>query len=978
MLLKKYFIIVFLFYLLHFQLSVRVYAQLGLPLVKNFSPEEYKGGIQNWQILQGERGVLYVANNFGLLQYDGNDWRTYPISSASKLRSIALGANGRIYVGCQGDFGYFEADTLGSLRYYSLKSLIPEKHKNIDETWKVYVINNKVYFCTFTNLYLYENDVINVIKHSKGLDISYSANNMLYTHVPNQGLHIVENNKISSLPFTPYFADKTVSGVISINQQELLITTARNGIFVSNNKLVKPWNLKLNNLFSDTFINCALLLSNGNIAIGTQHNGVYIIDQNGKILLHLDKERGLLSHTILSLYEDKNQNLWIGLNNGISFIELKSPFRQINEEVGLPGTGYAALKIDKKLYLGTNNGLYISSNNNSIELIEGSEGQIYNIQLINKDLLIGHNNGALVLNSSNSSSFLKNNNNYNEETIAQSIDESVGTWQFLELEDVVLQGTYEGIKILDATNYTETGRIANLKESSRILVKENDSTIWMSHGYKGIYKIQLGNGSPYHAQYEYYNKDHLLPSNFFNTVHLIEGQLKISTETGIFDYNAQANKFILDKRLTIHFNEEQISSMKSDVYGNIYFITNKSVGFLEKLKNNEYKKHIGLFNPIRKLLNDDLSNISCIGPNLVLFGAKDGFIVFNRNLFWTTQKEIFHTIIRQIRYKGKETTLLYDGNFTKKNIDQIQVNGNYPELSFKNNTILFNFSSSSFSATLTPEFQYKLAGFDRDWQEWTESNFKEYTNLKEGLYTFKVKSKNANGIESDVESYSFIIMHPWYRSPIAYFIYIIVSISILIGIVLSLDKRHQLEKENLEQKRVKELTEKENQLFSITQQSEAEINKLRNEKLESEIMHVNTELASSTMHILNKNEFINSIKSTLGSVVKKSTNQQVKNQISRIIKNIERNIETDGDWQNFLVHFDKVHGDFSKRIKQEFPLLSPQEIKLSTYLRLNLSTKEIANLLSISVRGVEIGRYRLRKKLQLKRTQNLAEFILNY
>ncbi len=969
MLMKKYFIIVCLLLL---QVSLSAYAQLGLPLVKNYSPEEYKGGIQNWQILQDERGVVYVANNFGLLQYDGNDWRTYPISAASKLRSIALGANGRIYAGCQGDFGYFDADSLGSLRYYSLRSLIPEKYKNIEETWKVYVINEKVYFCTFANLYVYKNDTITVIKYTKGLGISHSANSTLYTHVPKQGLHIVENNKISSLLFTPFFADKTVSGIISINQYELLITTARNGIFITDKAQVKLWNAELSTLFSETFINCALLLSNGNIALGTQHSGVYVVNQNGEILLHLDKKRGLLSHTILSLYEDENQNLWIGLNNGISFVELKSPFRQINEEVGVPGTGYAALQTDGKLYLGTNNGLYTSKGNNPPELVEGSEGQVYNIQLINENLLIGHNNGAFILNSPPLSSF-KNN----KQLIAQPFD-NIGTWMFLKLEDVVLQGTYEGIKILDTTTYAETGSIANFNESSRILVKENDSTVWMSHGYKGIYRIQLINGSPYATKIEYYNKDHLLPSNYFNAAHLIEGQLKVSTEMGIYNYHTESNKFTIDKTLTKHFTEEQISTMKSDVYGNIYFITNKAVGFLEKLKNNKYKKHIGSFNPIRKLLNDDLSNISFISPNQVLFGAKDGFVVFDRNLFWTTEKEVFHTIIRQVRSKGKETTLLYDGNMSKKYPSATLNSDNYPELSYNNNNILFHFSSTSFSATLAPEFQYKLAGFDRDWQDWTESNFKEYTNLKEGFYTFQVKSRNANNIESVIESYSFIIVYPWYRSPVAYIIYVLIGISILIGIVLSLDKRHQLEKEKLEQKRVKELSEKEKQLYSITRQSEDEISQLRNEKLKSEIMHINTELASNTMHILNKNEFINSIKSTLGGVIKKSTNQEVKSQISRIIKNIEKNIKTDGDWQNFQIHFDKVHGDFSKRIKQEFPLLSPQEIKLSAYLRLNLSTKEIANLLSISVRGVEIGRYRLRKKLQLERTQNLAEFILNY
>lgn len=936
-------------------------AQLGLPLIKNFSPDDYKGGIQNWQILQDERGVIYVANNFGLLQFDGNDWRTYTISEASKLRSIAIDQNNRVYVGCQGDFGYFEADSLGELKYHSLKHILPKTERDIDETWRTYIINNKVYFCTFTNLYAYSNNTIEVISHEKGLDVSYLSNNAIYTHVPGEGLHKLEKNKLILTAYGDFFKDKVVSGVISFRQNELLITTMRHGIFIIDNTNIRPWKADLVKIFSETFINSTLLLSNGNIALGTQHSGVYIVNQEGEILLHMDKDRGLLSRTILSLYEDQNHNLWVGQNNGLSFVELKSPFRQINEEAGLPGTGYAALRKADNLYLGTNNGVYLDSNG-QIKQIEGSEGQVYSIQSIDDHLFVGHNNGALII---------KNG-------IAQNIDATTGTWMFLKVKNHLLQGTYDGIKIRDADNLTQTGTIKQLHESSRILVKENDSTIWMSHGYKGIYRLDFKNSELTESNIDFYNGNNKLPSDLFNAVYIINGKLKFSTEHGILDYNEANKDFIPDTELSSYFDGDKINALKNDIYGNIYFITNSTVGFLEKTGKSKYIKHVSPFNPIRKLLNDDLPNINIISPNIVLFGAKEGFVLFDRNLFWTTENEEFHTIIRQVKYRGEQTGLLYNGNTNISFQEDDSPSTNPPTISYVNNTISFYFASTSFNTTMVPQFQYKLEGFDKNWHDWNKSNFKEYTNLKEGTYTFKVKSRNANNIISDEATYTFVVLYPWYRSPFAYSIYVILIISTLIGIVVVVGKKHEKEKLELEQKRVNQLSEKEKQLDSIAKRSASEINQLRNEKLESEIKHMNTELATNTMHLLNKNEFINSIKSTLGGVVKKSTNQEVKSQISRIIKNIEKNIETDGDWDNFQIHFDKVHGDFSRRIQREYPTLSPQDIKLSAYLRLNLSTKEIANLLNISVRGVEIARYRLRKKLELDRSQNLTEFILNY
>jgi DNA-binding CsgD family transcriptional regulator len=275
-------------------------------------------------------------------------------------------------------------------------------------------------------------------------------------------------------------------------------------------------------------------------------------------------------------------------------------------------------------------------------------------------------------------------------------------------------------------------------------------------------------------------------------------------------------------------------------------------------------------------------------------------------------------------------------------------------------------------------YQYYLENYEKVWSEWGAKTQKEYTNLKEGRYRFHVRAKNVNGEISPESIYEFYVNPPWYRSIWAYSVYGLSVIALLFTGFNLLDQKYQREQKMMALKQKKELNKKENELNKLTQQSQEEITRLQNEKLESELRHMNNELGTSTMHLLNKNEFISSIKTNLQHIIKKATHDEVKRELVQITKDIENNISADTDWEQFQYHFDRVHGDFSTRFKAAFPTLSPQEIKLSAYLRMNLSSKEIAQLLNISIRGVEISRYRLRKKLQLDRNKNLQEFILNF
>ena len=197
----------------------------GVPFVNHFSPEEYKAGIQTWSIVQDARGVIYIANNYGLLEYDGREWETYRVNSGSKMRSIALDSDGKIYVGCQGDFGYFFPGANGNLSYTSLADSLTADIRNFDETWSVFIDRGKIYFCTFSRIYIYENGKFDVLETNNPLELSFFVNNELYVLEKNRGLTKLAGDTLQLMPDGKTFAKSSISSILPLSKETLLIST---------------------------------------------------------------------------------------------------------------------------------------------------------------------------------------------------------------------------------------------------------------------------------------------------------------------------------------------------------------------------------------------------------------------------------------------------------------------------------------------------------------------------------------------------------------------------------------------------------------------------------------------------------------------------------------------------------------------------------------------------------------------------------
>lgn len=938
----------------------------GLPFSKYYSSNDYQGGIQNFAFTQSTSGMIYVANNFGLLEYDGTEWRRYSLPNSTKIRDVAIDEFGTIYVSGQAEFGYFKANSHGRLQYQSLLEKLPTEKQNLEEIWKILFIRDKVVFCTLEEIFIFNKklELEEILEADSEFESFHFANNNLVVNQRGKGLLSLEAGKLVSMDNSELFGDKVVVSFISLAGNRHLVFTQNEGIFEISPGQVKSWPI---NLPSETQINRALRLRNGNIALGTQRHGIFIVDQNGRILLRMNKEKGLRNNSILSLFEDTVGNLWIGHNNGITLLELSLPFRLIDQFSGLPGTGYDAYLKDDKLYFGTNYGLFSkeesSEDETEIEPIRGGTGQVYQISQIQNLLLSAQNNGAFSVNNRNLSSLGGPN----------------GIWNFQSLKDhpnLIISGSYNGLLLFELNNGSARfiRKIKGFDESSRLLEQDSNGDIWMAHGYKGVYRLRL-NEALDSVESKYYGIESGLPTTLLNSVWKLNNQVVFSTEYGIYRYNSDSDRFEKDPNFEPYFEYDFLAtSMVEDPAGNIFYIGSDEVGVLEKQINGTYQKNHQIFNKIRPFLNDDLQNISLIRPNEVLFAANEGFIWYklDRNYRVST---VFPTMIRSVYLTGISDSIISEGNYwLNDTLNSNEANEEITTVPYEMAHFRFEASNPIPNNENTTQYQFWLEGFEDDFSEWSTRRDRSYTNLREGNYTLHVRSKNIYDQVGQEDQFTFKVLPPWYRSTLAYLIYAILTITLLYLLFRIADRKLKKTTAKIQAAQTKVIEQKESDL----QDSQKEIERLKTEKLKSEIQGKNKELASATMHLINKNGFIVQTKSHLNSIIKKSKNQEVKNEIKKIISSIEKNIAGDKDWEQFEMHFDEVHGDFMSRFKSRFPDLSPQEIKLSAYLRMNLSSKEIANLMNITIRGVEIARYRLRKKIQLERSENLQEFILKF
>ncbi len=951
-------------------LSEWLHAQnpVGIPEITNYYNSTYNAGTENRGIAEDRNGVMYFANLEGLLTFDGAYWKCYPLPNKSNVRSVAIGPDGRIYAGGQDDFGYFSPDKSGRLAFTSLKKLLPAGNSFTD-IWDILPSGNDVFFRSKENIFQYSNNAV----------IAYPATEEWI--FLGQGLHglLAQDRKTGLMQFSNGLwqrlpekvtlpAGIEISEVFPVGTDSLFVTSITAGFFILHNNQLQPFRFPGANPFSTQRILTALPIGRDQIMIGTNLKGCYVINLKGEIVQNLSRKEGLQINNILTLFRDRDNNLWVGLDDGIDFIAYNNAIRHLYPEKGNEGRGYVSLVYNDELYVGTSNGLYALALKGKKDLAaaEGefrsfaeAKGSCNELAEINGELLMGHHDGAFRVTGDR----------------IENINRGSGYHSFVPLSNVLpsswmLGGNERGIDLMEWQNgqFVSTGNLPGFFQYSQFVALDNANNIWVAQPYRGVYRIDIRNR--HNPVIRLFTALNGLPSTMKNQLFKVKNRVLVATEKGVYSYNPEKDRFEPDPYFTGFFGNKNIRYLKEDSTGNVWFVENKNLGVIDYSFSTP---RIISFPELNGKMVNGTENVYPCNPNNIIVGADKGFYHINYEQYKKNRHDL-DVRVRFVKALGKTDSMLFGGYYEGAGSQGGQPGEKQPKIEYKWNSLHFEYSAPVYAQQNNVVYSYFLQGFDKYWSSWSKRTEKEYTNLPAGRYVFQVKAKNNLGSESPLNAFAFTVLPPWYQTNWAYAGYVLLFILINYFFFKRQAKllRRQAEKHEEEQRRLKYLHELE------LEKSEKEIVKLRNEKLEAEIDYKNTELASTAMHLVQKGELLGNIKDELSRIKKNFNGHAAPDEFKKVMRILSEENKMDKDWEQFAQHFDHVHSDFLTNIKFAHPSLSPHELKLCAYLRMNLSSKEIAQLESISVRGVEIGRYRLRKKLKLKPENNLFDFMLSF
>ncbi|WP_396151567.1 triple tyrosine motif-containing protein [Flavobacterium sp.] len=922
-------------------MAFTLHAQELPPIIK-YAPNTYKAGNQNWMISQNKQNIMYFANNDGLLEFNGSEWLLYPSANESILRSVKV-IDERIYTGCYMEFGYWERKQNGLLKYKSLSDKIKSKILDDEQFWNILQFDHWVIFQSLNQIFIYDskNETFKTIKPESGIFKAYSVAKSIYFQTVKNGFYEIENGVSKLISKDAFFINNKIVSIYKRNNGLLLLTQYDGFYEFKDNKLSK-WITDSDVQLNNSSVYCGQKYADESYLIGTVSNGIFIINSEGETLYHITQNKGISNNTALSLFEDADKNIWIGLDNGINCINITSPIRSFYDDTGILGTVYASIIHGDKLYVGTNQGLFYKNKDgyDTFKFVSGTKGQVWSLYSYDNKLFCGHDSGTFLV----------------ENQIATSLFNGSGTWKFEPVpsnKNILLQGNYSGISVLEKINnsWQFKNKIKGFDYSSKYFEFSDSDEIIISHEYKGIFRIKI---DPNYSKVTLFEA-HENPKKGKNaSIANFGGTVYYASKDGIFDFNNKSKKFQKTKKLSSAFEKDEYLSGKlmTDNSNRLWFFSKNYINYFSYGKLSTTLKHNVI--PIPSSLTNSMlgyENISQLSESLYLVGTTDGYYTINIDDLLFNNNHLYITAI---------TTNKHNESLTNESIRE---NGSFDS---NNNNITFSFTVPKYNKYIIAEFQYKLEGFQNEWSEWSSKPTVNFKNLQPGKYTFVVRSKIGNAISENAEKYSFTILKPWYLTNLALVIYTL----LLLVMAYFINKAYQ----KYYYKQQEKLIEENNRLLEIKElETEQELMRVKNQQLEQDFENKNRELAASTMNLIKKNELLSMIKEDLKSSTETLPNKSIKS----VITSINKNINEEDSWNVFVDAFNNADKDFLKKIKAAHQSLTPNDLRLCAFLRLNLSSKEIAPLLNISVRSVEIKRYRLRKKMDLSHEQGLVEYILS-
>lgn len=904
---------------LQFYFILPLFSQELLPFVENYSKSNFEGDNQIWNVVQGNDKAMYFANNHYLLRYDGVKWEKYTLPNKTIIRSIFVEGN-KIYSGSYKEFGYWYRND-AKMHYVSISNKNGVfKENESDEIWKIFKLNDKIYFQSFNKILIYDGKKI--IKRELPFLISYSfiiKNQILLASVQS-GVYKMTDSNFEKLDRLSALENNVIHS-IETYKNKIYFFTKKNGVYIQENGVLSSWENPLNDILKIANINVAKFIKNNKLIIGTGNKGVFIFDMQTGLYKNINRNNVLMNNSVLSLVQDAEDNLWLGLDNGMAHIEVNSPISIFYDKSGILGSVYSVANTSRGYLLASNHGIF-EYTNKQLSLLNNTQGQAWNITKIGNKYVIGHNEGTFVF----------------QNGLFEKSNSVSGGWNLVKsnVGNYYLQATYSGVSIYrDVNNLNDRTVIESLLNPIKYVAQNSNNEIWAADNYRGLYKIVL-NDDFKTVKVDNITQKSKIKNDFGVKIFEFRKEILFLIDNSWYTFNSITNQLESNAIFNLNFkNVSDIVGIDNDHFmiiqeGLLYHVNVKGNKFVKNSIQEKYYKG--------KLINDNLKIFK--EKNNYLLNLDDGFISLELN------------------YKDKQ----------KANV-KIEA--------FNNGQLVDNDSKIKYNSELKLFLITGIYGANQPYLYYKLETSKKFIPIKSGMIVLnnlesgnhKVSIFNHDGSNYyRITDFEFRVTKPWYFS-----FWMVILYCLVVGTILYVYYKWNLMRYSQKLALREEELKHQRKILEIELKAENELNIQEYEKhiLELEVQSKSSEVAGKSLSIAKQSEMIENIQSILDM---ETDFNKLKSEIKKAIK---INSVNKHEWEAFESNINQIHKEFITNLSHKYKNLTPKDIKLCIYLKMNLSSKEIAPLLNISFRGVELHRYRLRKKIGLKQDENLTKFLLS-
>ena len=765
--------------------------------IRNYSYTEYGAQKTISAITQDKRGVMYFGNNFGVLEYDGVQWRLIETQYDTEVKSLSADTNGIIYVGALREMGYLSPDSFGKLQFKSLLNYLSEEDQDFSYVWETIATREGVYFRTNEKLFRWNgfrsgssSNRIKVWDTETAFHVMFYVYGDIYVRQWEIGLMKMVDDSLVLVQGGEQFANIRIYGMYPYKKNKILIVTSGKGLFIvsmdghARDGHVRPLQTQADDFLinNDIYLGAYIPgIKTDHYAIGSRNNGMVIINSEGNIIRYINESTGINNDIIFFQYLDSKNNLWLALDNGISKVDINSPFTLFDKTSGISEAIETITRHNGILFLGGGFGVYYMDHNfskNDLHLfaeIQGINSYCYDllsvtgISSIKNSLLIATEQG--IFNLENLQQYPRLITSDYTFTLYQSIFDPAH----------IFISCYEGIKSIRWIKNTllkEGGKWIDegfyLKAEGgkrRSIVEDNNGNVWFGSD-NGVYILQNTNGSL--GKVLYFDTANCLPEGVI-FVNNIAGKMVFATEQGLYKLAPSKNdgnvSFIPDTTFGNQFsnNPVYIHRINEDYFRNVWLnkvVAKKfGIGYAKPVSQYLYMwdncKFLNIPQEIYHAIYHDYDSTTWLGG--------DNWLVrYDPKIKYKYELE-YPPLIRKVMIE--EDSVIFWGYMSTKNIgilsnylQQTQPVNLKPSLPYKYNSIKIEFALPGYKNEKANQYSYYLEGFDQKWSNWKNNTLVNYTNLPASDYKFRLKARNVYKNESKETVYEFTIIPPFYNT----------------------------------------------------------------------------------------------------------------------------------------------------------------------------------------------------------------------